>query len=231
MQWPQAVAQVATCPCHIHIEAGNCMTITCSVIADCIDVETGGDLIIEGSGKLTLIGPGPSTVDGNVLLVPDNFKMIFPVLEFTGNDHTVTGSGKIKGFSNLAEIAIDNVTFTSDVKITGHLQITGAGTFANEGSVTADNPNGILEIAMTGTIDDSVGASWAVEAVGAFLRFLEEPACLRGDFIVTTGTLRAGEDIGGDDIDVVTTGSLTHTGGKIIAGVDDSFTFNAKSCP
>lgn len=224
---PRAVAQGATCPCNIRVGEGQTMNINGSLTANCVSIETGGKLVLEGNAKLTLTGPESTTVDGTVILEGSA-----STLSFTSNDHKVTGSGKIKGKSDLAEIQIaSGVTLTSDVKITGHLRIIGAGGFINDGCVTADAPNGTLDIRVTGTINDRFGACWRVTETNAMLRFLEEPACLKGDFTVSDGALRAGDDVApGDDIDVTTEGGLTHTGGKIIAGVNDSFAFNA-TCP
>ncbi len=223
--WRQP-AEARVCSCDITVGSGSVDVISSNTSVDCIDVAGGGNLKINANVTLTLTGPGPSCVDGTVILIGSGSR-----LAFTTNDHTVTGSGKIKGLSNSAGIDIaSGLTLTNDLKITGRMQITGAGDFTNEGSVTADAPNGTLDIQVTGTIGDEAASSWAVKASGAMLRFLEEPACLQGDFTVTAGTLRAGGDVGGDDVDVVTSGSLTHTGGKIIAGVNDSFTFNG-TCP
>ncbi len=221
--WTQPAEARGDCTCNICVGSGETFLISGgTVTADCIQVETGGTLEILASSTLILTGPDRSCVDGEVLL-----KGSGSILRFTTNHHTVSCSGKIKGESDTAEIVIDNVTLTGDVKITGRLRITGAGDFTNEGSVTADRTNGTLDVQVTGTIADGSGASWEVAAAGAMLRFVEEPASLQGDFTVSDGTLRAGDDVApGDDIDVVTTGNLTHTGGKIIAGVDDSFTFN-----
>ena len=84
--------------------------------------------------------------------------------------------------------------------------------------------------------DDTFSATvdrWRVESFStAMLRFVVEPQPLAGKFNVSDGMLRAGLDPtpGGDDIDVCTSGALTHSGGKIIAGADDSFCFNC-TCP
>ena len=178
------------------------------------------------SEALTLKGPGSSTVDGVVRLLDP-----VSILAFTTRDHTVTGSGEIDGQSNSAHIRIaSGKTLTSNVDITGRLTVSGAGTFINDGAVIANDPNGTIEMATT-TIDDTAGAGrWQVTLSStARLLFSVEPAALAGDFTVSNGTLRAGIDPAapGDDIDVDTTGCLTHTGGKIFAGVNDSFSF----CP
>ena len=244
LRWSRAVAQLVVtalgivawtqpaeanhCSCDISVESGSTEVISSSRTVDCIDVPGGGTLKINGNVTLTLTGPGPSCVDGTVIL-----KAGASVLAFTTNDHTVTGSGKIEGLSDNAGIDIvSGVTLTSDVKITGRMQITGAGNFTTEGRVTTGPGGGTLDIRVTGTIDDEVGASWVVEGVGAVLRFRTEPASLQGDFTVTDGELRAGIDPDpvGDDIDVCTTGNLTHTGGKIVALVNDSFKFGG-TCP
>lgn len=208
--------------CDINLETDS-ETISSDRSVDCINVESGFTLTINAGVTLTITGPGPSCVDHEVILEGSG-----STLAFTTNDHEVTGSGKIKGQNDaIIEIA-SGVTFTSDVKITGRLKIQGTGNFTNEGSVTADDGSGALDIMVTGTIDDSATANWKVKKSGASLIFREEPASLQGDFTVSDGTLQAGDDLApGDDIDVVTTGHLTQTGGKIIAGVNDSFVFNS----
>ncbi len=222
---PQAYAacDCDTSPCGLCVELGTKYTVRGSESYNCIEVETGA--IVNINGTLTLTGPETSCVDGWVLLDTGS-----SVLAFTTHSHTVSGSGTIRGQNNSARIHIAcGVTFTNDVKIVGRLRMTGSGDFTNDGSVSADDTNGTLDVQVTGTIDDEPGAGWKVTSPGAILRFLEEPACLQGDFTVTNGSLRAGDDAV-DDIDVVTSGDLTHTGGKIRAGVDDSFTFNG-TCP
>lgn len=170
-------------------------------------------------------------------------------LTFATVDHRFRGLGSIVGEDELAQIDIpgsrtmtidvdDDESPTGWVSIVGMLQIMGSGTFVNEGQVHA-NANGTLDMAVTGDINDTAeGAEqpdrWQVTThSNAVLRFRTEPSGqtqldLSGSFTVSDGTLRPGCDCdGGDDIDVVTTGRLTQTGGTISAGVDDSFVFNA----
>lgn len=220
-------AEAASCVCSICVGDGDLVIVSGNITVNCVQIERGGQLWIEAGCTLTLTGPGPSTVDGDIVLLSNA-----SVLKFAISDHTVTGSGKIKGQDNEAKIEIAlGVTFTNDAKITGALQIAGAGNFVNDGHVTADRHSGTLDILVGGTIDDTGSASWEVEnSTTATLRFTAEPACLDGAFTVTWGTLRAGMDSPFDDIDVITTGHLTQTSGKIVAGANDSFTFNG-TCP
>lgn len=229
-QSPEPAPGCQVCPCIICIAPRKVMTIDTSLTANCVHVETGGTLTIAGNGRLTLTGPEPSCLHGNLYLRPQG-DAVSPVLAFAITDHTITGSGKIKGESDLAGIEIaSRVTLINQGRITGYLRITGPGRFLNEGSVTADGW-GTLDIDVSGGVDDNVRARWEVIAPDASLRFLEQPGCLEGNFTVTAGTLSAGSGVGDDDIDVVTTGRLTQTGGSVVAGVDDSFTFNAPRCP
>lgn len=196
-----------------------------------IDPEAADATLTLGSGE----SPLTSTLNSNTKIRLRAHASNIATLRFVAANHTVArvnGSGDIVGYDDDARIVIDGVALTSQVNIKGCLDImdgTSAGSFINQGSVIA-NASGTLDIAVT-TIDDTAGSGrWRVRIWStAVLRFLEEPDCLDGDFVVSTGTLRAGGD-GGDDIDVVTTGDLTQTGGQIEAGVDDSFCFKC-SCP
>ncbi len=224
-----AAADCGASTCDICVGAFSTHTVSGSETANCVEVEAGGLVKINPHGRLTLTGPGPSCVDGDVLL-----KGNASLLAFTTNSHTVTGTGKIVGQSNSAQIVIDGVTLTSEIDITGRLHMkdgVATGTFQNDGCVTANAPNGALNIEVTG-IDDTAGACWRVIATGAALRFVVEPAFLDGDFTITGGALIAGTDAGAglDDIDVCTSGDLTHSGGQIVAGNNDSFCFNC-TCP
>ncbi len=159
-------------------------------------------------------------------------------LVFIAASHTVSGSsGEIEGFANAAEIAIgDGLTFTSSTVINGRLKIMDDGavnsSFMNSGKVIANSASGTLDLSTSTSIDDSSGDSasnerWQVTASGAFLRFLEAAAAMEGRVHVSSGTLRIGDDVGGDTIDVVTSGVLSHSApGKIVVGVGDVFKAN-----
>ncbi len=208
-----------------------------TVTKDCVDVD--GCIIIEAGGTLILTGDpeSTSTVDGCIILEGAGSE-----LRFTTNNHTVTGSGVIDGQDGSALISIaSGITLTSSlntVGITGHLEIAGSGSFANQGKVYADCASGTLKISAAGVDDSDNGGTvsstnfrWGVNASGAKLLFGVEPDALKGDFYVHNGTLQAGEDPdGGDDIDVCTTGNILFDGGRIAAGVDDSFRFSG-TCP
>lgn len=220
-------------PCDTCVDSGDTCTITGPESANCMEVRAGGVLNIDpdaGNATLTL-GTGAaaleSPVDGQVRLLAD--PTYRAALRFTTVNHTVTGSGDIVGQDDDAEIVIDAVALTSEVDIRGHMHIkdgTGPGSFVsfiNDGAVIADAVNGTLDLGPS-TICGC--GQWQVTASGAMLRFLTEPCDLPGSFTVSDGTLRAGTDASADDIDVCTSGDLIHTGGKIVAGVDDSFVFN-----
>lgn len=218
-------------PCEICVGEGSTVRLSGNCTFDCVDVRPGGKLIIEDTGRLTLASIAPitqSVVDGTVLLNGSG-----AILAFAGVGHTVSGGGMIVGAGDLAEIDIGpGATFTNGVIITGRVIIGGQGNFTNANTVTTSfGTNGTLTIEPRGTIDDTNGASWMAVATGATLLFAEAPECLEGDFTVANGTLRAGSDPpGGDDIAVRTSGNLTHTGGSIVAGQDDSFCFHC-DCP
>lgn len=154
-------------------------------------------------------------------------------IKFTTNDHVMLGLGSIAGTNNAAQIDINaaGIDLRSEVDIKGFLIITGAGNFINAGSVEA-NAAGTLEINETlGNVDDLANSSvvssssfrWAVTHASAVLLFDVEPGCLSGHFFVETGDLRVGA--GADNLDVLTCGDLLMVGGRIIAGLNDSFSF------
>ncbi len=204
-----------------------------TLTTECVEVY--GRIIIENGGTLILTGgPGSgSIVDGSIILEDASAE-----LRFT-NNHTVSGSGAIEGQDSGAKITIAaSRTLTSETNITGHLEITGSGSFLNQGKVYADCPSGTLKISAASVDDSDNGGTvsstnfrWGVNADEAKLLFSVEPSALEGDFYVHNGTLQAGLDSeGGDDIDVCTTGNILFDGGGITTGVDDSFRFSG-ICP
>lgn len=154
---------------------------------DCMYVS--GILIIDGA-TLTLTGPGSSTVTGTVVLT-DRYSN----LRFTTNPHRVDGSGVIVGADDDAQINVTSgVTLTSSVTVCGHLKITGAGSFTNEGLVHA-NTNGTLSLEISGTLEDTNASHvtrWQVSASGGVLHFdaaIGSATGLDGRFVVSAGTL------------------------------------------
>ncbi len=221
------------------LEVDGTLEINGTVTTDYVDVDTNGCIIIKSTGTLILTGdPGStSTVNGCIILEGAG-----STLSFTTNNHTVVGSGVIDGQDASAVISIAaGITVTSSlntVGITGHLEITGSGSFVNQGKVYADTASGTLTISVAGVDDTDNGGTvsstnfrWGVNASGAVLLFSVEPAAMEGDFYVHNGTLQVGVDPeGGDDIDVCTTGDTLFDGGSITALVDDSFKCSG-SCP
>lgn len=164
---------------------------------DCMYVS--GILIIDGA-TLTLTGSpfANSTVTGTVVLIDGESE-----LSFTTNHHRVSGSGGvIAGADDDAEINVaSGITLTSSVTISGHLKITGAGNFTNVGLVRADSANGILSIAISGTLEDwpdSHVTRWQVSVSGAVLHFdaaIGSATGLDGRFAVSAGTLEFDEPV------------------------------------
>jgi hypothetical protein len=200
-------------------------------------VKSGAVFHVEASGQVTISGGGDDHwIDGQMRLIGSGSKLNITTTSLVVLSHSGT-AGSIVGQDPDAEISIaavdGSVELESEIEISGQLKITGAGDFLNDGKVIANAASGTLDFRLTGTIDDVGGDGvnnerWQVTASEATLQFLNTPAAMEGRFFVSDGTLRAGEDPepDGDEVDVVTAGHLRHTGGVIVAGEDDSFTFN-----
>ena len=211
---------------------------------DCMTIGSYAVLIIKGT--LTLTGQCTSVVTGVVRLKGSAAK-----LEFTDH-HTVSGSGQIRGYAAAARITIaSGKTLTSTTNITGKLEITGEGNFANSGIVEAD-ANGTLAIKVGGTLSDGNNADrWKVAANAAVLQFastIGTISTLDGNFVMTTGnssskiifdhalTTNGGLEMSVGVVDVnenVTMGKndpsgvfLDMTGGQIQVGTGKTFTHN-----
>ncbi len=203
-----------------------------------IDPKGGGSsygiLQVESGGEVHLTGGGEHYNDGKIRLEASSSKLVIKT-----NSATLSSDsdplGFVEGQHNDAEIRIDNVTLTSSgVDFQGRMKFVNgdnAGNFTNTGRVMANDANGTLDFQLTGTITDTGSDTgddnqrWQVTASGAILRFLEDTATMSGRFLVSDGTLRAGDDAS-DNVAVVTAGDLSHTGGMIKAGTDDYFIFN-----
>ncbi len=219
----------------VFITAAKVVTVTGSGGLDIDPAATEQDApgllrVSASGGEVKLSGGGSHPIDGEIRVEVGNARLHIITSDATLSS-SASPSGLVNGQNDAAEIKIDNVTLTSAIEMHGRMRFVdgaSAGSFINQGKVIANAANGTLDYQITGTIDDTSGSGrWQVTASGAFLRFLEEPAAMEGSFTVSNGMLQAGDDVApGDDIDVVTAGDLSHTGGKIKALVGDSFTFN-----
>ncbi len=218
-------------PCGLQVGSGSLVTINQNATYNCMDVA--GTLRIAAGVTLTLDGDpcSTSTVDGAVILEGAGSQ-----LAFIDNNHTVQGSGWIDGQHDAAKITIaGGETLTNQVTIRGNMTIEGDGNFTNQGKVLANNA-GTLEIKVGGTIADSANTGsvsssnyrWAVDTSGAKLLFSESATGLLGHFYECAGTLEVNK--ASASIDACTTGDLLMTGGKIVAGINDSFSAGG-SCP
>jgi hypothetical protein len=213
-----------------------------SDICGFVDIQGEGVVTIKADAKLTLDGDGTartSTIAEDARLYLEGSSSEMAVVD---DSHTVSGAGAIVGQHDSALISVAaSTTLTSQMDVTGHLEIAGSGSFSNQGKVYANVASGTLKISVSsvddtdngGTVSDS-NYRWAVNASNAKLLFAVEPDPengMQGDFYVHAGTVEIGTDpVEGDDIDVCTTGDLLHDGGSITAKIDDSFKCSG-TCP
>ena len=240
----QRAVDCDTSACDVCVDSGT-EEIDHGVVTNCFEVAAGAILNITADGTLTVRGTGDqkkSLVNGTVNLLGNGVNVA--TLAFTNNDHTITGSGIIDGQDDDAVISmsVDVTPLTSYVDITGHLEITGAGDFANAGRVIADNPSGTLDITVSGGVTDVAGtgsctatARWKVDASWAVLRFNQDMECpsaeLLGDFYAKQGRIAFGED-NVTTADVDTTGECCmESGGEFFVVKDSSFSCSVASCP
>lgn len=197
------------CDCGIEVASGD-VTINGHVITNCINVASGAKIYI--NGKLTLTGSGcaVSTVDGKIYLTTYG-----SVLEFTDNNHTLTGNGQIIGQCNTAKISlVGSITLTSEIKINGSMQIrAGSGTFDNDGLVEANraNENDNRLTLYSGTFSGGIG-DYTVNTASAYLQFRAGVTAtgMSADFIVGAGTLDINENVcTTGDLDFQKTGSTS----------------------
>jgi len=216
---------------------------TCNVnistaIASHLEVRPGATLNIQAGSSgndrvLTLTGKTAftTTVNGTVNLLGPYSKLLFTV-----NNHTLTGDGKIVGRDDSATIDFSDLRLTNVTTIEGNLQIISNDNddaFINECIVNA-NGNGVLLFDDSLILQDVEGAVWKItQPLGGgqpVLRFnqlypgvsLKTP--LEGDFEVRDGIV----DI---QSTIETTGTLFHTGGKIITGSTETALFSDTDSP
>jgi hypothetical protein len=170
---------VATFP---ELEGAYTVTIrNASAVADSLSVHANCTIEIthaSNATKLTLSGSS-STINGDIYLKKSN-----STLAFTTSNHTLSGSGKIVGEHNSAQITVaaeadPGISLTSEITIEGALWIEGKaptgmedvdGTFVNNGLVHANRANETLTI-YRGTIEGSCDGEFKVATSDAKLQF------------------------------------------------------------
>ena len=153
-------------------------------------------LDVSGAGGVTLSGGGTHTVNGRIDLVAANSD-----LTISGSDATISGIGEVDGQNDGALISIasgkklTSALNTAGTGITGALQITGDGSFTNNGIVNANDGSAAsrdtLLIDVGGTLADGNNANrWRVAADAAVLQFASTIGTLSeldGNFVMTSG--------------------------------------------
>jgi hypothetical protein len=163
-----ALLALSAHPARACLTVNGTLTISGTITTNCVDVGSGGLIVIKPGGKLILTGllGQTSTINGSIILEGDGSELIFTLFS-----HTVSGSGEIVGEHDAAAISIAlGVTLTNTATISGALTIKGAGNFVNFGVVNA-NTCGTLLVNVSGTLSDSAGDRWRATAAGALLEF------------------------------------------------------------
>lgn len=200
--------------------------------ANSMDVDSGGAIEVSiGTAQLELTADSSGTghiLDGSIALSVSG-----AILNISTNSVKFTGSGQLLGEDAGAQIQIaSGKTLTnamndaSGVGLGGVMQITGAGTFVNQGRVTGqiviassaftnqgrvEADGGTLEVSST-TISDTSGANrWVVAGTtSSRLLFSTSAATLAGNFVLEKELELA------TGIDVYTCGQLTYNSGASI---------------
>ena len=184
--------------------------------AESIEVEVGQELDIRTNQTLTL---NNGSSEDSVIAGTLDLEASGSELEFTTNNHQISGAGKIDGSSDSARLRISSaitVTVSQHTSVTGAMEIrAGSGTLDNDGTVEADNAgagNSTLTC-FDGTFAGS--GEYKVSTVGATMQFSSgiSDTGMAADFTMTAGTLDVNEE-------VVTTGEYSQTGGTldVVAG-------------
>jgi hypothetical protein len=168
--------------------------LTASATYGNLDID--GTLVIEAGVVLTLDGEsgtcasGVHVIDGSVVLEGSG-----STLRFIDTSQTVQGAGDIEGQNNAAKIEIESgISFTlmldtapnpdEPFDLEGTLQITGSGSFINDGKVHA-NATGVLKVNVASI--SGLGTWEASESSSATLRFeFPDSGCggLTGRFVL-----------------------------------------------
>lgn len=174
-----------------------------SAVAEAFLVNSGARIDIEpsaGSAATLTVGDGSAARTSELLqsaelrLLPTVSGNVATLTFHTSQDHTIQGAGTLDGRDDLAVISIPSnrklTNSLSTVGITGNLEISGAGSFTNQGFVEANN-SGTLELAMTGTLEDATGDHWKATAANAILKFdsalvtISTDGKLAGNFVIS----------------------------------------------
>jgi len=182
------------------------------------------------AGAFTVQGAGVLSVNSSCMLEIDNNSSVNATggvlltgsgstLRISGN-LTISGNGSLEGQDNSAQVELSSsctLTLASTTTIEGALQLvpkSGASntTFLNLGTVRADRSSNTLVVDVD-ALDDActtdVDGDWEVADYSTSKLSLRiSSTILQGDFSVTNGTL----DV---QADIMTSGDLSFTGGKI----------------
>ncbi len=174
-----------------------------SDICGFVDIQGNGEVVVEASAKLTLDGNGTartSAIASDARLYLEGSGAELAVID---DDHTLSGAGKVVGQDDAAKITVTTgETLTNSLTavdpstagITGHLEISGAGNFTNNGIVNADTGGesaARLKIAVTGTLEDTTGDHWMATAANSILSFdsalvtISADGMLSGNFVIS----------------------------------------------
>ncbi len=206
---------------------------TASDIAGYLDIQGTGAVVIQAGAKLTLDGDGTARTSSIAASARIYLEGSGAELAVIDDDHTLLGYGKVVGQHDDARITVTaGETLTnylaavdpSTAGITGHLEMSGAGSFTNQGIVNADT-SGTLLVNVSGTLDDSSSGQWRASAASSLLEFgnaLDDPnaaLALVGDFFIThaSAEIQIDEMTGytGAAPFFLTTGHLEMSGGTL----------------
>lgn len=196
-------------------------------------METGesGDGILQFNTNAELIldndsaGADDSAIYGEVTL-GSGAKLIVQ-----DSNHIVYGNGKINGSGANSKIQIESgLTLTNNLTVSGEgirgrlavEALSGTATLYNTGIVMADN-DGTLLLSSNLILDDSNVAVWgATGGCSAVLQFDRDATSLEGDFTLPSGN---GVLKFGANVDVLTLGTLSYSGGKLDIQSGASFVY------
>jgi hypothetical protein len=189
------------------VGAGSTVTLNGNFTADCIKVE--GTLNI--GGRLTLVGGGTSTVDGDGIV---NLTGPTSELAFTRLPHIVQGLGQIVGKHDDAKIMVaSGLTLISAITIGGALQIQGDGSFVNNGRVCA-NSSGVLLVSAASVQSSAGNGRWQSTVCGAKLALAASSyANMHGGFKLIDGVIEINSPL-------TTSGRLEMSGGLLNVNAD-----------
>lgn len=208
----------STAACGISVAQDSTTYINGDVTTDCVEIASGGRLVITDTGTLTLTGDpnSVSTINGWIDLDDCGARLVFSA------DHTLSGSGYIAGHCGTARVELLNaitLTVSSGFTIQGALEIrAGSGTLDNDGLVEANHccAGNTTLTCYSGTFTGSGEYKVSVSGCTLKLDLGISDTNLAADFTVTNGTL----DI---DEEVITSGNYEQTGGTLDVAVGKKF--------